>query len=111
MVRVMRVPVFAVQAEVLRDASQFYTSAGAASCRSPASLQLEQLQPLYLAGRTLGQCRDEAQQARRLVAAELRQTMRVQFCLVAARAGLEDNAREDVLTVVRVGNAHRRRLE
>ena len=59
----MRMPVFAVVAEALRDAAQFYTSAKAAFCGRQTSLQFEQLQPLHFAGRALGQRADQAQQA------------------------------------------------
>src|SRR5271169_2708988 len=105
MVRVMRMEVFATEAEVLRDAGPFYTSVGSAPCLGkPCSLQIEQLQPLHLARRALGQRGDQAQHARRLVAPKLRQAMRAQFRLVAARPRLEDNAGEDVLAVDRIGN-------
>src|SRR5436190_15037136 len=75
------------------------------------SSQRGELQALHLARGTLGQRGDEAEQARRLVPSELRQTMRAQFRFVATCPRFEDDAGEDVLAIIRIGNADRRGLE
>src|SRR5437764_6732951 len=75
------------------------------------SSQRGELQALHLARGALGQRGDEAEQARRLVPSELRQTMRAQFRFVATCPRFEDDAGEDVLAVIRIGNADHCGLE
>src|SRR3989442_7612701 len=75
------------------------------------SSQRGELQALHLSRGTLGQRGDEAEQPRRLVPSQLRQTMRAQFRFVAICPRFENDAGEDVLAVIRIGNADRRGLE
>src|SRR5436190_9415331 len=76
----------------------------------PASL-LQQPQPLYLPRRPFRQLGDEPEFAWRLVAAELAQAVRAQRRLVGRESRLQHDACEDVLAIVRIGDADRRCLE
>src|SRR5215471_17762731 len=74
-------------------------------------LHVEQLQALHFAGGPFRQSCHEPQLAWSFVASKLRLTMGAQLRHVAARAGLEDDASEDVLPIELVRNADCRRLE
>src|SRR5439155_19179540 len=73
--------------------------------------QGEQPQALHLPRRTFRQRGDQAKCARRLVASKLLEAVRAELCFVAAHARLEHDAGQDILTIHRVGNAHRGGLE
>src|SRR5215469_2810624 len=78
-------------------------------CRRP--LHVEQLQALHFARGPFRQSCHEPQLAWSFVASKLSLTMGAQLRHVAARAGLEDHAGEDVLAVELVRNADCRRFE